>query len=170
MDGIVRRVSLMLPSLTRKPLFVLLALLATSTVFAQPIAPYPFGGQIQLMFATSVAVRPHLKAGRLRTLAVTSGKRSATLPDVPTVAEAGVPGYEVSAFNGVVVPAGTPAHIVTKLASDIGQSLKSPDVPDRFAADGAEAVGSTPQDFACYLRDEIQKWTKVIAAAGIKAE
>jgi tripartite-type tricarboxylate transporter receptor subunit TctC len=128
------------------------------------------GGQIQLMFATSVAVRPHLKAGRLRTIAVTSARRSAMLPDVPTVAEAGLPGFDVSAFNGVVVPAGTPPPIVAKLASDIARAIRSPDVADKFAADGAEPVGSTPQDFARYLRDEIRKWAKVLAAAGIRAE
>lgn len=128
------------------------------------------GGQIQLMFATSVAVSPHLKSGRLRSLAVTSGRRSAMLPEIPTVAESGLPGYQVSAFNGVMVPVGTPAHIVSKLNRDIVQALKSPDVIAKLAADGAEPVGSAPEAFARYIRDEVQKWAKVIAAAGIKPD
>jgi tripartite-type tricarboxylate transporter receptor subunit TctC len=128
------------------------------------------GGQVQLMFATSVSVRAHLASGRLRSLAVTSGKRSAMLPDVPTVAQTGLPGYEVSAFNGVVVPAGTPAHIISKLRTDITQVLKSPDVAEKLAADGAEPVGSTSEEFARYIRDEIEKWGKVIAAARLKPE
>ena len=127
-------------------------------------------GQVQFMFPTVLAVAPHMTTGRLRSLAVTSGKRSSALPDIPTVAESGVPGFEAVSWNGVMTPAGVPAAIIGKLHKDIVQVLQSPDVRDKLAADGAEPVGSTPEEFARMIRQELDKWAKVIKAAGIKPD
>jgi len=128
------------------------------------------GGQIQMMFPTILTVVPHIKTGGMRSLAVTSSKRSSALPDVPTVAEAALPGFEAASWNGVMVPAGTSPAIIAKLNRDIVQVLKSSDVRDMLAADGAEPMGNTPEQFAKHIRDEIKKWTKVISVAGIKPE
>jgi len=127
-------------------------------------------GQVQLMTPNVLTALPHIKAGKLRPLAVTSAKRSDALPDVPTLAEAGVPGYESVQWYGVLAPAGTPRDIVARLHTEIAKSLRSGDVRERLAADGAEPVGSTPQEFAAFIRAEIDKWAKVAKAAGIQPE
>jgi tripartite-type tricarboxylate transporter receptor subunit TctC len=105
----------------------------------------------------------------LKALALTSAKRLASMPEVPTIAES-VPGYAAEAFQGVVVPAGVPRPIVDKLAAEIGAIVKSRDIGERFEADGALAVGSTPQQFAAFLKTEMAKWAKVIREAGIQLE
>ena len=128
------------------------------------------GGQIQMMFPTILTVAPHIKSGGMRSLAVTSSRRSSALPDVPTVAEAALPGFVAASWNGVMVPAGTPPAIVAKLNRDIVQVLKTSEVRDMLAADGAEPMGNTQEQFARHIREEIQKWTKVISAAGIKSD
>jgi len=127
-------------------------------------------GQVQLMTPNVLTALPHIKAGKLRPLAVTSAKRSDALPDVPTLAEAGVPGYESVQWYGVLAPAGTPRDIVARLHTEIAKSLRSGDVRERLAADGAEPVGSTPEEFAAFIRAEIDKWAKVAKAAGIQPE
>ena len=127
-------------------------------------------GQIQFMFPTMLAIAPHAKSGRLRSLAVSSLKRSAAMPDLPTIAESGVPGFEATSWNGVMTPAGVPPAIVDRLYRDIAQTLQTPDVRDKLAADGAEAVGSSPQEFTRMIRAELDKWAKVTKAAGLKAE
>ena len=137
---------------------------------AQPALTDVIAGQAQLMFATSVSVLPHVKTGRLRALAVTTARRSATIPELPTVAEAGVPGFESITWHGVVVPAATPVPLVERLNRDIVAVLQMPDVRERLAALGAEVVGGTPKDFADYIAREIPKWTKVVKDSGARAE
>jgi tripartite-type tricarboxylate transporter receptor subunit TctC len=127
-------------------------------------------GQVSVMTPNVLTALPHIKAGRLRALAVTSGKRSDALPDVPTLAEAGVPGYDSTQWYGVLAPAGTPRPIVTRLHGEIVRALRAPDVRERLAADGAEPVGNSPEEFAAFIRAEIAKWAKVAKAAGIQPE
>ncbi len=127
-------------------------------------------GQVKVMTPNVLTALPHIKAGKLRALAVTSGRRSDALPEVPTIAEAGVPGYESVQWYGVLAPAGTPREIVQRLYTEIAKSLRAGDVRERLAADGAEPVGSTPEQFAAFIRAEIDKWARVAKAAGIRPE
>ncbi len=128
------------------------------------------GEEVQLMFVVSPSAVPQIKAGRLRPLAVSTLKRSATLPDVPTVAESGLPGFDAPAWNGVLVPAQTPRPVIAKLHAEIVKDLKLPDVRERITALGFEPVGSTPQEFGVFLQAELAKWAKVARALGAKAE
>jgi len=137
---------------------------------AAPALTDLIAGQIQFMFPTMLAVAPHVKTGRLRSLAVTSLKRSSVLPDLPTVAESGLPGFEATSWNGVMTPAGVPAPVIARIHRDVVQALRSPDVRDKLAADGAEAVGNSPQEFTRHIRSELEKWGKVIRAAGLRPE
>jgi tripartite-type tricarboxylate transporter receptor subunit TctC len=127
-------------------------------------------GQNHLMFATALSVQGHIKSGRVRALAVTTAKRSRLMPELPTIAEAGVPGFEATTWHGVLVPAGTPAPIVNRLNAEINRALQMPDVRERLSALGGEIVGSTPREFADHIKREIPKWAKVIKAAGLKME
>jgi len=137
---------------------------------ATPALTDLIAGQTQLMFATSLSVMPHIRTGRLRALGVTTGRRTVALPELPTIAEAGVPGFEATTWHGVFVPAGTPAAIVEKLNAEINRMLQLPDVRERLAALGAEIVGGTPQAFADHIQREIPKWAKVIRETGAKPE
>ena len=128
------------------------------------------GGQIQLVVIGIPAAQPHIRAGKLRALGVISPQRSPALPEVPTVAEAGLPNFEVTTWYGVLAPAGTPRDIIAKLHAGVVRALQNPDVRKRLMNDGAEPVGSSPPEFADYLRAETGKWAKVIKAAGIKPE
>ncbi|MEO7728681.1 MAG: tripartite tricarboxylate transporter substrate binding protein [Burkholderiales bacterium] len=128
------------------------------------------GGQVQLMFANLTAALPQVKTGRLRALAVTGQTRAAAAPDLPTVIEAGVPGYVVTSWFGVLVPAATPREIVVRLNTDLARTMSAPDVRARLASDGAEATVGTPEQFAAFINAEIARWTKVIKDAGIAAE
>jgi tripartite-type tricarboxylate transporter receptor subunit TctC len=125
-------------------------------------------GHVVAATSTMLAGLPHVKAGRLRPLATTGAKRSAVLPDLPTVAEAGVPGYEAVQWYGLFAPGKTPQPIITKLHDAMVGALKSPAIGDKLKIDGAEAVGSTPEEFGRFLRSETQKWGKVVRAAGIQ--
>lgn len=127
------------------------------------------GGRVSMLFTTTISAAPHIKAGKLRAVAITSAKRQASMPDVPTVGET-LPGYRAEAFQGMVVPAGVPQAIVNKLSAEVARILQLPDVAQRFQLDGAETVGSTPPEFAAFLKAEMQKWSKVIRDAGIKPE
>ena len=127
------------------------------------------GGRVTMLFTTTISAAPHIKSGKLRALALTSAKRLPSMPDVPTIGET-IPGYQAEAFQGVVAPAGVPRAIVDKLAGDIGAVVKSREIGERFQADGAVAVGSSPQQFAAFLKSEMQKWGKVIKDAGIQLE
>ena len=125
------------------------------------------GGQVQMQFGSVIAVLPHVKAGKLRALAVTVPRRVAVLPQVPTMPESGYPAVETTVWNGVLVPAKTPKPIVDRLNAEIVAILKKPETRERFAAQGAEAVGSTSAEFAAHIRREIDKWGKVVRAAGL---
>ena len=137
---------------------------------AQPALTGLIAGQAQLMFATSASVIPYIKAGRLHALAVTTAQRSATVPDLPTMAEAGVPGFESITWHGVVVPAATPAAIVERLNRDMVAVLRAPDLRERLAGLGAEVMAGTPREFADYIAREIPKWAKVVKDSGARAE
>ncbi len=127
-------------------------------------------GQMQFMMTTTPAAMPHVKSGKLRALGVTSAKRSQSLPDLPSIAEAGVKGYEVSTWYGVLAPARTPKTIVTRLHGEIIKLLAVADTKEKLLAQGFEPVGSTPDEFGAYIKSEIAKWAKVIKTAKIKAE
>jgi tripartite-type tricarboxylate transporter receptor subunit TctC len=128
------------------------------------------GGQVQLMFCNLTAALPQVKTGRIRALAVTGPTRAAAAPELPTVIEAGVPGYTVISWFGVLVPAATPRELIVKLNAELARTMSAPDVRDRLAADGAEPTTGTPEQFGTFLRAEITQWTKVIKNAGIVAE
>ncbi len=128
------------------------------------------GGQVQVMVSGMSAVMPHIKAGRLRPLAVTGARRSPAVPDVPTIAESGFPKFEATAWYGVLAPAGTAPAIVTRLNTEILRALKLPDVKERLEYVGFEIVGSTPAAFGSYIKSEITKWAPVVKAAGVKPE
>jgi tripartite-type tricarboxylate transporter receptor subunit TctC len=127
-------------------------------------------GQIQLSFASTPGSVSLLKAGKLKSIAVTSAKRIAALPDVPTVAEAGIPGYEASVWYGVVVPAKTPREIVARLNAEIGKILRERANRDKMAAADFEVTSSTPAEFGDFIRAETAKWTKVVKASGARAD
>ena len=137
---------------------------------AQPALTDVIAGQAQLMFATSASVIPYIKAGRLRALAVTTSKRSAAVPDLPTVSEAGVPGFEAITWHGVVVPRATPRALVERLNADIVKALQARDLRERLESLGAELAPGSPQDFADYIAREIPKWAKVVKDSGARAE
>jgi tripartite-type tricarboxylate transporter receptor subunit TctC len=128
------------------------------------------GGHIAVLFNNMIATVPLVKQGRLRALAVTSVKRSAALPDLPTVAESGLPGYENNSWSGVLVPAGTPREIVTRLNGELVRILRLPDVKEKHDAVGAEVVGSSPEQFAAYLKSETEKLGRIVRQAKIRAE
>jgi tripartite-type tricarboxylate transporter receptor subunit TctC len=135
-----------------------------------PAMTAAMGGQTQLLVATSVGLLPHVRAGKLRAIAVTSAKRSASAPEIPTVAESGVPGYEHEPWNGMFGPAGIPKAILARVNADVVRVLNSPGARKVLEGDGADVVGNTPEQFGVVLKAEIAKWTKVARAAGIKAE
>ena len=118
------------------------------------------GGQVQLMFSGMSSVMPHIKAGKLRPLAVIGAQRSPAVPDIPTIAESGFPGFEATAWYGVLAPASTPKPIITRLHDEIVRALKMPDVKERLNNVGFELVGGTPEAFAAYIKTEIRKWRK----------
>jgi len=124
------------------------------------------GGQVQLMFDNLPSSLPFIKAGKLRALAVTSGARAAALPDLPTLAESGLPGFEASSWFGVLAPAGTSRDIVAKLNGAIAGWLASPEAKEKLLAQGAIAAGGTPEDFARHIGAETAKWAKVVKASG----
>jgi tripartite-type tricarboxylate transporter receptor subunit TctC len=128
------------------------------------------GGHVQLSFQYAPTALPQVKSGKLRALAVSSAKRSLTAPELPTVAESGLTGFEVIGWNGVHVPAGTPGPIIAKLSKDIGAALALPDVRERMLGAGLEAVGNTPEEFAAFVKTDLQHWARLIEQTGIRAE
>jgi len=127
-------------------------------------------GQHVIYFGNVPTVIQHARAGKLRALAVTGPKRTPAAPDIPTVAESGVPGYEVTTFYGVSAPAKTPRPIIDRLHSELVRALNSADLRDRLKGLGADPVGNTPEQYTAFMQNEIAKWAKVIKAAGIKGE
>lgn len=128
------------------------------------------GGQVPVMFATIVSAMQFVKAGRLRPLGVTSAERSPSIPDVPTIAEAGVPGYESTIWYGTVMAAGVPKPIVARLSSEVDKLLQAQEVKDRFHALGANVFFMTPERFTQYVQAEIKKWRGVVQATGMRVE
>ena len=127
-------------------------------------------GQVSLFVISIPGGLPHFKSGKLVALGVTSAKRDPALPDVPSIAESGLPGYELLEYQGIVAPAGTPRTVINRLQQDIVKSLSAPDLKERFTTSGAYVVGSTPEELNDHIRKEIATWAKVIKAAGIKLE
>jgi tripartite-type tricarboxylate transporter receptor subunit TctC len=134
------------------------------------VIPAMLAGDVQVGFGTLFGVRPHLPTGRLKVLAITSAKRSPAVPDIPTVAEAGVPGYEVDQWYGIITGAKVPMPIVRKLNAAIAEAVKSPDVAKRLAADGSNPVGSTPEQFSAHIKSEIAKWRKLVKEAKLELQ
>jgi tripartite-type tricarboxylate transporter receptor subunit TctC len=128
------------------------------------------GGEAQLGFTNILAVLPHVNAGKLKAIAVTSGKRANAAPNIPTLAESGVPGYEATSWNGMFAPAKTPRAIIDKVHAEVVKALNSPDVRDRLVAMGSDPVGSTPEQFQAFIRKEHARWGKVIRDNNIRAE
>ena len=134
---------------------------------APPALNELIAGQVQVMFGTMLAAVPHVRSGRVRAIAVTGPHRTKALPDVMTFAQAGLPAYDASSWNGVLVPAGTPRAIVDRLNAELVRILKMPNVLDRLAQDGAEPAPSTPEEFGALIKTEIGKWARVVQAANI---
>ena len=128
------------------------------------------GGQIQLSFASLISTLPYIKQGRLRPLGVTSLQRAASLPDLPTISESGLKGYELSVWQGIVAPAGTPPPIIALLNGHIAKILQAPDTRERLATQGLDPAANTPEQFGAYIAAEVAKWTRVIKQAGITAD
>jgi tripartite-type tricarboxylate transporter receptor subunit TctC len=128
------------------------------------------GGQVEMFFANMLSAMPHITSGRLRALAVSSPKRSAVLPGVPTMIEAGFPEFEASTWFGLLAPSGTPAEIVQRLHAEVVKLLAGRELQQRLASEGAVVVGSSPAEFAAYIRSETEKWTRVVKAANIRSE
>lgn len=127
-------------------------------------------GQVQLMFDNLTSISPHVKAGRVRGIGVSGPKRSPVFPDIPTISEAGVPGYETNAWGGVVVPVRTPRAIVTRLNAEINKAVQAPTLRERYAAIDAEPVGGTPEQWAEYVKKESAKWADVVKKSGAKLD
>ncbi|MBC7781050.1 MAG: tripartite tricarboxylate transporter substrate binding protein [Proteobacteria bacterium] len=128
------------------------------------------GGHVSLTFPTMPSALPHVRSGKLRALAVTGARRSPAAPEIPTLAEAGLPGYEATSWYGLLAPARTDPGIITRLHRDVSGMLASADVKDRFAGQGLEPAANTPQQFAALIRSEIAKWSKVVKASGARAD
>src|SRR5204862_535802 len=128
------------------------------------------GGHVQMMIDAITTTAPTVQEGQVRALGTTGLKRSAVLPDVPTIAEAGLPGYEATIWLGIMAPAGTPAPVVDKLNGEINKVLQRPETKEAWAKQGAEPLVMTPAEFDKYVRGDIDKWAKVIQTAGIKVQ
>ena len=117
-----------------------------------------------------LSIGHYVKAGKLRALGISTAERSRSLPDLPTIAEQGAPGYNASTFHGYAAPAGTPAAIVNKLSEEFARIVKSPEVAEKLSADGGEPIGSTPREFRKLIAAEIMVWTRVVRESGVKIE
>ena len=137
---------------------------------AAPATVDTMAGNVTVLFAAYPSISAQVRAGRLRALAVTSAKRAEIAPDLPTVSEAALPGFESSQWWGLYGPAGLPAPIVNRLNAEANKVLRTAEVKKRLAADGADAGGGTPQALAAYHRADYEKWGKVVKAAGVKGE
>jgi tripartite-type tricarboxylate transporter receptor subunit TctC len=135
-----------------------------------PAVTAAIGGQTQFILGTTIGLLPHVRSGKLRAIGVTSAKRSAAAPEIPTFAESGVPGYEHEPWNGLFAAAKTPRPIIVRLNAEVARLLQAPEVKKIFANEGADPVGNSPEEFAVVVRTEFEKWAKVIKAAGIKID
>jgi tripartite-type tricarboxylate transporter receptor subunit TctC len=134
----------------------------------QPAMVDVISGQVAMNFPSILSALPHVRSGRVRALAVTGARRTRAAPELPTMQEAGMAGYESMTWYAIVAPAGTPQDVVAKLSTEVAAIVKQPEVADRLSKEGADTVGSTPEEFGHYLKSEIEKWRKVIRAAGIQ--
>ena len=145
-------------------------------VYAQPypartirfIVPYVPGGGVD--FVSRTIALPFVKSGKLRALGVTTAKRTRAAPDLPTIAEAGLPGYEQSAWHGLLAPAGTPEAIIVKLHAEVARVLRLPEVVERFSAQGIDVIGSTTAEFAAFIKQDVAKYAKLVKTAGIRID
>lgn len=128
------------------------------------------GGQVNMIMSSIVSGMPYAKAGRLRALAITTRTRSPALPELPTISESALPGYDFSSWYGLMVPAGTPQPVIARLHDETVKALKLPDLQQRLASEGCDAVGSTPEQLAAYIKTEMARWAKVVKASGMQAE
>ncbi len=128
------------------------------------------GGQVNMVMSSIVSGMPYAKAGRLRALAITSRSRSAALPELPTISESALPGYDFSSWYGLMVPAATPRAIIARLHDETVKALKAPDLQQRLASEGCEPVGSTPEQLAAHIKTEMARWAKIVKASGMQAE
>ena len=128
------------------------------------------GGRVEMSFDPLPSSIAHIKAGKLKPLAVTTSARAAALPDVPTMAEAGLPGYELNGWSGILVRAGTPPAVVRSLHQEIAAIIRAPEIRERFGAMGFDVVGNTPEEFQAFIATEVVKWGSVVRAANIHAE
>ena len=127
-------------------------------------------GNVSMYFGTTPSTMPHVRSGRLRALGVTGATRSPTIPDVPTIAEAGLPGYEQSAWHGLLAPAGTPQAIINKLQSEVVRLLGLPEMKERFSAQGVDVIGSSAAEFAAFIQQDVAKYAKIVKTAGIRID
>jgi len=128
------------------------------------------GGQVQMMFDAVTTMAPQVRAGKVRALGTTGKSRSAVLPDVPTMSEAGLPGYETTIWLGIMAPAGTPTAVVERLNSEINKIVRNPEVKAEWSKQGAEAMSMTAEEFVQFVREDIAKWAKVVQVSGAKAD
>lgn len=135
-----------------------------------PAAIAILSGEVSLTFGSIATVLPQVRAGKVRAVAVTGARRSSAVPDLPTISEAGVPGYELNSWYGVLAPAATPREIVAKLSAEVVRILHLPEVRDRIAHEGIEPAGTTPEEFAAYIKAEIAKWARVVKASGARPD
>ena len=127
------------------------------------------GGHVSMMFDPIITAMPHVKLAKLRALGVTSLKRTSVASELPTFAETGLPGFEAIGWHGILAPTGTPREIVMRLNTEVVNVLRNPDIRTRFADQGAEPVGNTPEQFSDFLKSDLAKWARVIKAAGVRA-
>jgi tripartite-type tricarboxylate transporter receptor subunit TctC len=127
-------------------------------------------GQVSMYFGTTPSTLPFVQSGRLRGLGVTTAKRTVAAPELPTIAEAGLPGYEQSAWHGILAPAGTPDAVIAKLNAEVSRLLRSSDVIERFTAQGIDVIGGSPADFAAFIRQDVAKYAKLVKTAGISID
>jgi tripartite-type tricarboxylate transporter receptor subunit TctC len=135
-----------------------------------PAAVALLSGEVGMIFGEPASMMGYLKAGKLRALAVTSGKRALSLPELPTMIEAGVPGYDVTSWNGILAPAGTPAPILDRLNGELNRIIATPAMRDRMIALGYEPVGGTPEAFGKFIQSELAKWAPVVKAANVRID
>ena len=127
-------------------------------------------GQVSMYFGTTPSTLPFVKSGKLRALGVTTAKRTVAAPDLPTIAEAGLPGFEQSAWHGLLAPTGTPEPVIAKLNAEVNKLLRSADIVERFAVQGIDVIGGTPAEFAAFIRQDVAKYAKLVTTAGIKID
>ena len=135
-----------------------------------PAAVALLSGEIGMIFGEPATLVQHVKAGKMRAIAVTSNRRSLGLPELPTIAESGVPGYDVTSWNGMLAPAGTPADIIKRLNAEFNRAISAPDMRQRMLDNGYEPVGGSPDKFGEHIRAELAKWAPVVKAAGVKVD